>query len=136
MAVQLPAVIERGLVWAGLLDQSPARNASPEAEGVPPDLDEVYSRSPEMTILGGTGPWMKGLLAPNDDSILRREGAQDLKLFDRLLDDDVAMSNLQQRRLAITSRDWEVTPATTRTRARSRRARISRPCSTPWGSIA
>jgi phage gp29-like protein len=113
-----PAVIERspGLIsraWGlGLaaLGVSPTRNSSPEDDGTPPDLDAVYSQSPELTILGNSGPWMKAILAQNDDSILRREGAQDLRLFDRLLDDDVAMSNLQQRRLAITSRDWEVTP--------------------------
>jgi phage gp29-like protein len=66
----------------------------------------MISRDPTIAL---SGAYM-GALKANDDTILQREGGQDLTLFDRLLDDDVAMSNLQQRRLAITSRDWEVTP--------------------------
>lgn len=53
--------------------------------------------------------WMEQL-ALNDDTILQREGGHDLKLYDSLLDDDVAASAFQQRRLAVISRDWEVEP--------------------------
>lgn len=49
-------------------------------------------------------------IADNEDTILQKDGAQGLALYDALLDDGTAMSALQQRRLAITSRDWEVAP--------------------------
>jgi hypothetical protein len=96
------------LALPALPNLSPAEAGSPEDDGSAPEVGVRYSRTAEE-VLGLNGPFFAGLKV-NDDEILRREGAQDLKLFDRLLDDDVAMSTLQQRRLAITSRDWEVTP--------------------------
>ncbi len=104
--VDLSGMFRAGLEALGLA--SPSELASPEDLTAPPDQSGMISRPPE-TMLSLGGPYLKGL-SVNDDSILAREGAQDLRLFDRLLDDDVAMSCLQQRRLAITSRDWEVTP--------------------------
>ena len=90
--------------------RSPNEGASPEDETLAADQGGMFSRSPEMALLlAHLGAFLKPLAA-NEDSILRREGAQDLSLYDALLDDDVAMSNLQQRRLAITSKDWEVAP--------------------------
>ncbi len=100
----LPA-LRRGLETMGLM--TPAEGGAPEEEGGgAPVLDRIISQSPELRM---NGAYFKGLQV-NPDVILRREGGQDLELFDRLLDDDVAMSTMQQRRLAITSRDWEVTP--------------------------
>lgn len=84
-------------------------DAAPEDANTPPDLDTVYTVPPEALILGSFANYLKPI-APNEATSLKREGSQDLRLYDRLLDDDVAMSCLQQRRLAITSRDWEVTP--------------------------
>jgi hypothetical protein len=92
------------------LGLGPAEQSSPEDPNEPPDQDGIFSRPPELTVLAMTGAYLSALLVPNDDTVLRREGTQDLKLFDTLLDDDVAMSNMQQRRLAITSKDWEVVP--------------------------
>lgn len=104
--VDLTGMFRRGLERIGLA--SPSELASPEDLTAPADESGMFTRPPD-TMLSLAGPYLKGL-AVNDDSILTREGAQDLRLFDRLLDDDVAMSCMQQRRLAITSRDWEVTP--------------------------
>jgi len=103
--VEVPGFLTRVAAFVGI---GPVRQSSPEDEGVPPDVNVMISRSPEM-ILSAAGPYMKWLAAP-DSTILRRDGAQNPALFDGLLDDDVAMSNLQTRRLAITSRDWEVAP--------------------------
>lgn len=91
-------------------DRSPADNASPAAEDEGPVLDGLYSRSTDLVLLGQYLDAYTNQIAANPDSILRREGAQNLELFDALLDDDIAMSNLQIRRLAITSKDWEVSP--------------------------
>jgi hypothetical protein len=102
---ELPAVISRGLEYLGLM-QPPREGGSPEDDGAPAVTDRMISRDPNAYL---SRAWM-GALVVNDDRILQLEGGQDLDLFDRLLDDDVAMSCLQQRRLAITSRDWEVTP--------------------------
>jgi phage gp29-like protein len=104
MAETLPTLFRRGLERVGLM--LPNDGASPEDEGAPPIQDRMISRDPTVFL---SSAWM-GALKTNDDSILQRDGGGDLGLFDRLLDDDVAFSNLQQRRLAITSRDWEVTP--------------------------
>lgn len=91
-------------------DHSPAENASPEVEDEGPRLDGLYSRSTDLVLFGQSLDVYTQQITANPDSILRREGSQDLELFDALLDDDVAMSNLQTRRLAITSKDWEVSP--------------------------
>jgi phage gp29-like protein len=101
---QLPTIIRNGLEYLGLV--SPNAAGSPEQEGQPPELDRIISSSPEMRLNGA----YFSLLQANPDEILSREGGTGLLLYDRLLDDDVAQSCLQQRRLAITSRDWEVTP--------------------------
>lgn len=84
---------------------SPIREASPEADDAPVALGMV-SRSDALSWLPDA---YIDVLAENEDLILRR-GPEGLKLYDDLLDDETAMSTLQQRRLAITSRDWEVTP--------------------------
>lgn len=104
----VPALISNGLrSLARIVGFEP--DAAPEDVNTPPDLDTVYSISPEALVLGSFANYLNPI-APNDATSLKREGSQDLRLYDRLLDDDVAMSSLQQRRLAITSRDWEVTP--------------------------
>lgn len=97
--------------WAkGLVGWTP-RQAAPESDAAPASTDMVVSQSPEALMLIGPASeaYLKTITA-NPDTVLRREGSQDLTLFDRLLDDDVCMSNLQIRRLAITSKDWEVEP--------------------------
>lgn len=103
-----PSFFSRALSFLAAPDLSPMGAGSPEDDGAAPEVGTRYSRTAEE-VLGLNGPFFAGLKV-NDDEILRREGGQDLRLFDRLLDDDVAFSTLQQRRLAITSRDWEVTP--------------------------
>ena len=102
---QLPALVRTGLERIGLVPP-PDEGAAPEDDREAPVLDRMISRDPTIYL---SGAYM-GALKTNDDAILSRDGGQDLGLFDRLLDDDVAMSCLQQRRLAITARDWEVTP--------------------------
>jgi phage gp29-like protein len=107
----LPPAIRRPLEEAGFLapiaqpDRLPTRptNEAPEA---PPSIGNMISRSADTSWFPSS--YLK-LLAENDDSVLKRDGGG-LKLYDALLDDDVAFSALQQRRMAITSRDWEVTP--------------------------
>jgi phage gp29-like protein len=93
------------MAFLGLLPP-PREGGSPEDDSAPPVERVVLSRDPNAFL---TSAYM-GALKANPDDILTRDGGGDLGLFDRLLDDDVAMSNLQQRRLAIISRDWEVTP--------------------------
>jgi hypothetical protein len=83
----------------------PMREASPEDAAALPRPGMV-TRSGDVTWI--PGQWLK-TLAGNPDTILAKDGSG-LKLFEALLDDDVAFSTLQQRRLAITSRDWEVAP--------------------------
>jgi hypothetical protein len=93
----------RALVsWAG-----PNNGAVPEDETAPAEQGAVYSRSGESFSIPDA--WLKQL-AVNDDTILAREGNRDLKLYEALLDDDVAFSCFQQRRLAVVSKDWEVEP--------------------------
>lgn len=86
----------------------PRDGGSPEEDGAPAIADgSVRSRDPSTFL---NGAWL-GALKANDDTVLARDGGGlSLELFDRLLDDDVCMSNLQQRRLAMVARDWEVTP--------------------------
>jgi phage gp29-like protein len=102
---QLPTIVRNGLESLGLVPP-PDEGAAPSDDGAPPVLDRMISRDPTIVL----SPAYMDVLKVNEDSILTREGGQDLTLFDRLLDDDVAMSCLQQRRLAITAKDWEVTP--------------------------
>ena len=95
------------LAEQGRRDQlGPIRRGSPEEEGAAPIFDRLIVTSPEASWIGGA--WMNMLLT-NADKVLSANGG-DMEVFDDLLDDDVAMSNLQQRRLAITSREWEVAP--------------------------
>jgi phage gp29-like protein len=90
----------------GRIDIGPIRNASPEDATAAPVIDRLVVESPERSFIPTA--WLK-MLTTNPDKVLTDNGG-DLATFDDLLDDDVAMSNLQQRRLAITSRDWEVAP--------------------------
>lgn len=92
-------------------DEPPAivRQAVPEdreAEDVGPLRDRTISRNGDWSTMAGS---FLQMVTGNPDSVLRKQGG-DLKLYDALLDDDVAFSSLQQRRLAIVSRDWEVAP--------------------------
>lgn len=54
--------------------------------------------------------WLDDIALNADRALMEEGGGPDLQLFDRLLDDDVAMSAFQQRRLDVISRDWEVEP--------------------------
>lgn len=45
-----------------------------------------------------------------EDSILQTKGAGDYKIYEEMLRDDQVHSTLQQRRMAITSREWDVEP--------------------------
>jgi phage gp29-like protein len=83
----------------------PVRLASPESDDAEP-VEGMLSRSSDLQWLPGA--WMKAVTT-NDDPMLARDGSG-LKLYDALLSDDTAFSTLQQRRLAITSREWEVIP--------------------------
>lgn len=85
--------------WAG-----PSRSAVPEDDS-PPAKDTVLTRSGETWAVPSQ---YMNTIAQNMDSVLIREGVQDLKLYDALLDDDVAFSTFQQRRLAVVSHEWEV----------------------------
>lgn len=104
----LPPALRRPLVAMGFLDPldiAPIRAASPEEPGAQP-TQGVISRSGEGDWI--PGGWLKAVTA-NPDEILNK-GGEGLKLYDQLLDDDVAFSTLQQRRLAIIEREWEVVP--------------------------
>ena len=86
--------------------QEPVRDASPQDEAAKPE-EGVWTRA-----YGGFSidPKWLSQLALNDDTILQKEGGHDLKLYEAVLDDDVAASAFQQRRLAVISRPWEVEP--------------------------
>lgn len=84
--------------------EGPNRSSTPEDDSSA-EIGKVYSRSGESFAVPGQ---YMNRLAQNEDKILIREGAQDLRLYDDLLDDDVAFSCFQQRRLAVVSHDWEV----------------------------
>lgn len=74
----------------------------------PQPLGGVWTRS--MDGWGIDSRWLDSI-ALNPDTVLTLEGyAPDLQLFDNLLDDDVAFSTFQQRRLDVISRDWIVEP--------------------------
>jgi phage gp29-like protein len=85
----------------------PIKAASP-TEDTAPVPTGVYSRSPSSFSID---PRWLNQLALNSDRILTEEGgAENLKLYEALLDDDVAASSFQQRRLAVVSQPWEVDP--------------------------
>lgn len=90
------------IAWNG-----PNLSATIEDEAAPPVEGELASRSGESWTVPGT--WLKAIAA-NEDAILSRGGGLGLKLYEELLDDDVAFSTFQQRRLAVISHDWEVAP--------------------------
>jgi len=96
------AVVMRGPEAVG-----PIREGSPSDDEAKPTIAGMVSRSGDTAWLPNS--WLQAI-AENDDVILKREGGQGLALYDRLLDDDAAASAMQQRRLAITSKDWEVAP--------------------------
>lgn len=95
----------RGQPQARPVPLNPAATASPEDANAPVQVGTTYSRA-----YGGWSidPRWLNQLALNDDTILQREGGHDLKLYEALLDDDIAASAFQQRRLAVVSKDWEV----------------------------
>lgn len=99
-----------GRAWGtitALWQRSPQRAGSPEEEGAAPATSGMISRNTEVSFIPDA--WLDAI-ATNDDTILARENGQGLALYEALLDDDKAMASLQKRRLAITSRDWEVAP--------------------------
>lgn len=80
----------------------PKENRNP----VPQPLGGMFSRSLDGWAIG---PEWLDQLALNDDKILSLEGySPDLEVFDALLDDPVAFSTFQQRRLDVVSKPWEV----------------------------
>lgn len=85
----------------------PTAAGSPTADEAPPSIGSMISNSGEATFIPEA--WLKVIKA-NEDTILSREGGQGLELYEALLDDDVVFSAIQQRFLAVTSRDWEVAP--------------------------
>lgn len=89
--------------YAAPTDGAPEDDA---AQG-PPSLGEVVVRSGDTFLIPGA--WLKSIVE-NEDVILARGGGLGLKLYEELLDDDVAFATFQQRRLAVVSRAWEVTP--------------------------
>lgn len=58
-----------------------------------------------------TRPWLGAFLpAMTQDPVLLLRGGGDYKLYEQVLLDNQVQSTLQQRRLALTSREWEVSP--------------------------
>lgn len=75
-------------------------------EAAKPPLGGVWSRSLDGWAVD---PRWLDQIAVNTDKVLAEEGySPDLQLYDGLLDDDIAMSAFQQRRLDVISRDWIV----------------------------
>lgn len=88
-------------LWEG-----PNESVVPEDDSQP-ETGGVITRSGETFLIPHA--YIEGI-SVNDDSILKRGGALGLKLYDDLLDDDVAFSNFQSRRLDVISREWDVLP--------------------------
>lgn len=100
------SVFRDGPPMAKPLDIDPVGDASPSDPNAPVPVG-TYSRA-----FGGfsiDARWLSQL-ALIDDKILNREGGGNLELYDAILDDDIAASAFQQRRLAVVSRPWEVDP--------------------------
>jgi phage gp29-like protein len=92
------------------MDPTPIRQASPSSDSAPmkgSDLGTMFSRSYDGATLGQA--WL-AQIAQNDDTILKREGIADLRLYDALLDDDTAKTAFDQRALAVVERPWTVDP--------------------------
>lgn len=85
---------------------APLREASPEDDDAPPSIGSMVSRSGEATFIPDA---YLNRVTPNDDPTIAKDG-NGLKLYEALLSDDTVFSTLQQRRLAITSRDFTVGP--------------------------
>jgi hypothetical protein len=84
---------------------APMRQGSPEEDDALPITDAMISRS-DATWLPSS--WLTAVQSNEDPMLLK--GGDGLKLYDSLLSDETAMSTLQQRRLAITSKEYEVVP--------------------------
>jgi len=96
------SMIARALAWLG-----PNKAAIADDPTSPPETGTLVSRSGESFIV--PTEWLK-TIAANPDKILARGYGVGLELYDDLLDDDVAFSTFQQRRLNVISRRWEVSP--------------------------
>jgi hypothetical protein len=89
-------------------DAGPLRQASPADAGQKADTTgTMFSRAYDGFAAGAS--WL-GQLALMNDSVLQREGTRDLKLFNALLDDDVAATAFGQRQLALVKAPWVVEP--------------------------
>lgn len=99
-------------------DDLAGQQALAQSGGTPERAGDIV---PATKALGGV--WTRSLdgwgvdkrwlqqIAVNEDKVLGLEGySPDLQLYDGLLDDDIAMSALQQRQLDVISRDWIVEP--------------------------
>jgi len=86
----------------------PAAFAEQRRRGIRPEMREVASTADGRDITRGMVDPM--LIQPPTDSVLRLRGATDYRLYKEVLRDDQVSSTLQQRRLAVTSREWEVMP--------------------------
>lgn len=96
------SIIARALAWLG-----PNKAAIIEDPAAPAETGVTVSTSGETFVVPGA--WLK-TVAANSDKILARGGGVGLELYEDLLDDDVAFSNFQQRRLGVISASWEVSP--------------------------
>lgn len=74
------------------------------AASVPVMTSEIASTGDGRDV---TRPFVHGLQQPRDPRIL---GAVDWGVYDRILQDDQVFSTVQQRRMAVVSRSWNVLP--------------------------
>jgi phage gp29-like protein len=79
-----------------------------------PELREVATTADGRDITRGYVDRLP-LLSPQDDVLVAR-GAGDYAIYDQVLRDDQVSSTLQQRRLAVVSKEWEVLPGGKRRR--------------------
>lgn len=85
-----------------------------EAAKARPELREVATTLDGRDITRG---YVNGLpLLPPMDTVLAARGAYDYRIYDEVLRDDQVAATLQQRRLAVISREWEVRPGGDRRR--------------------
>lgn len=79
-----------------------------EAVAARPELGEVATTLDGRDITRG---YIDSLpLLPPTDSVLAARGAYDYRIYDEVLRDDQVAATLQQRRLAVVSKEWEVIP--------------------------